>query len=313
MAVATTFVTTPILHAITRRHSLDEEAPPQPIAEAPSRQGGLLVPVSNPLGLGPLLDLALGATRDDDPPPRVLALVRRPPGGIRTGLRELEGRRSPTAPILADAIARAEERGGAITTQAIWTDDPADDIVQATADPRIGWLLLGFHRPTFGGDLLGGVVKDVLEKMERGVVSVGIVVHGHERPLDRVVAVADDSDDGRAALELAARVAKMKGSTLHAVLVPKDGSEPEPALQELLKNAGRDAGRWLHTDVLAQRNPAELAYKTRGDLVLIGTALADELGLPLDDPPGLERCIVLVRGARAPLAATTDVSQQKAS
>jgi Kef-type K+ transport system membrane component KefB/nucleotide-binding universal stress UspA family protein len=314
MAVTTTFATTPILHAITRHHSFEDDVPAQPPAAAgPARKGGVLLPVSNPLGLGPLLDLALGVTREEDPPPRVLALVRRPPGGIRTGLRELEGRRSPTAPILADAIARAEERGGAITTHAIWTDDPAEDICAATADQRIGWLLLGFHRPTFGGDLLGGVVKDVLERLDRGEVSVGIVVHGHERPLDRVVAVADDSDDGRAALELAARLAKMKGSSLHAVLVPKTGSEPEPPLQELIKGAARDAGVWLYTDVLAQRNPAELAYKTRGDLVLIGTALADELGLPLDDPPGLERCIVLVRGARKSEAAATDVTQQKAS
>jgi hypothetical protein len=84
---------------------------------------------------------------------------------------------------------------------------------------------------------------------------------------------------------------------MHAVLVPRAGSEPEPELQESLKSAARDAGHWLHTDVLAERNPAELAYKTHGDLVLIGMALADELGLPLDDDAGAERCIVLVRGA----------------
>ncbi len=308
MAVATTFITTPMLHLITRNHRLDdEEAKPKPAEPAP-RQGGLLVPVSNPLGLGPLLELALAATRPTDPPPRVLALVRRPESGVRSGLRELEGRRSPHAPILADAMARATQRGATITTQAVWTDEPADDIIAAAADPRIGWLLLGFHRPVFGGDFLGGVVKSVLDRLDRRALHVGVVVHGHERPLDRIVAVADDSDDGRAALELAARVARMRGGTLHAVLVPKEGTEPEPALQEALKGAGREAGRWLHTDVLTRRNPAELAYKARGDLVLIGVALADELGLPLDDDPEAERCIVLVRGAPQPSQAPSEIA-----
>jgi hypothetical protein len=68
-------------------------------------------------------------------------------------------------------------------------------------------------------------------------------------------------------------------------------------LQAALKEAARESTRWLHTDVLTPRNPAVLAHKTRGDLVLIGMKLADELGLPLDDEPGAERCVVLVRGA----------------
>jgi hypothetical protein len=299
MAIITTFATTPILHLLTRKHRFDDERPSEPIAiDAGERQGGLLVPVSNPAGLGPLLEIALAATRPTDPPARVVALVRLPAGGIRSGLRELEGREPPKAPpMLTEAVARAAARNVSIQTQALWTDDPAEDIVAATTDPRLGWLLLGFHRPVFGGDLLGGVVKDILERVDRRAVSIGVVVHGHERPLDKVVAVADDSDDGRATLELAARIVKMRGSTMHAVLVPASGTEPEPELQALLKDASREGGRWLHTDVLLQRNPADLAYKTQGDLVLIGMALADELGLPLDDRPGAERCIVLVRGA----------------
>jgi hypothetical protein len=110
-------------------------------------------------------------------------------------------------------------------------------------------------------------------------------------------------------LELASRIVKMRGSAMHAVLVPKDGREPEPALQELLKDAAKEGGRWLHTDVLEHRTPAELAYKTHGDLVLIGVALADELGLPLDDDAGAERCIVLVRGAAPAQAAEAVVER----
>jgi hypothetical protein len=52
----------------------------------PMRQG-IVVPVSNPEKLETLLAIALSATAEDDLPPRVAAFVRRPAGGIRSGLR----------------------------------------------------------------------------------------------------------------------------------------------------------------------------------------------------------------------------------
>src|SRR5581483_6546084 len=143
-----------------RKRGFEDDVQSKPIDVSPGaeRKGGVLVPVSNPVALPPLLEIAMAATRPEDPPPRVLALVRRPAGGIRSGLREREGREPPKAALLTEAIARATERNTTIHTQAMWTDDPADDIIAASADPTIGWLLLGFHRPVFGADLLGGVV-----------------------------------------------------------------------------------------------------------------------------------------------------------
>jgi Kef-type K+ transport system membrane component KefB len=303
MAVLTTFITTPVLHLITRNQK-PEAAPPQPIplqAVAPRAvpNGGVLVPISNPAGVAPILDLAIAATGDEDPPPRVLALVRRPPGGVRSGLREVERKERPRAPILLEAADYARSLGATIDPQAVWTDDPAADILEVAREPGIRWLLLGFHRPVFGSDLMGGVVKDVLERAKQLELSVGVVIHGHERPIDKVIVVLNDSRDGRAALEFASRVAHKKQCSLHAVLVPKSGAEPEPELQAILKDAGRSAGRWLHTDVLGDRNPAQLAYKTHGPLVVMGTDLAEELGLPLDETPDGLRCVVVVQGGGA--------------
>ncbi len=313
MALVTTFMTTPILHLITRRFRVYDEEEKKEAAEAPPAGGGLLVPVSNPDGLAPLLDLATAATRTEDPAPRVLALVRRPAGGIRSGLREIDRKESPRSPVLSQAIDHARTTGVAIDAQALWTDDAAADILELAAQPTIGWLLLGYHRPVFGGDLLGGVVKEVLDGMSERAVNVGVVIHGHERAIDRVIAVVDDSPDGKAGLELAARIVQKKKSTLHAVLVPAPGqTDPSPALEELMREASKTAGKWLHSDVLTQRNPAALAYQTHGDLVVIGMALAAELGLPLDDVPGAERMVVLVRGARrvaAPVAAPIEQAQ----
>ncbi|HEX8951061.1 MAG TPA: cation:proton antiporter, partial [Polyangia bacterium] len=299
MAIVTTFMTTPILHFITRGFKVYDEEQKRSADDSPPTGGGLLVPISNPDGLAPLLDLAAAATRPEDPPPRVLALVRRPAGGIRSGLREIDRKESPRSPVLTQAIDHARAVGATIDAQALWTDDAAADILDLAAQPTIGWLLLGYHRPVFGGDLLGGVVKEVLDGMSERSVNIGVVIHGHERAIDRVIAVVDDSPDGKAGLELAARIVQQKKSTLHAVLVPNRGeSDPPAALEELLRDASKSAGKWLHSDVLTQRNPAALAYQTHGDLVVIGMALADELGPPLDDVPGAERCVVLVRGAR---------------
>jgi hypothetical protein len=299
------------LHLITRGFRIYDHERQAEKAEAPTpAAGGLLVPISNPDGLQPLIDLATSATRSEDPPPRVLALVRRPPGGIRSGLREIDRKNAPRSPVLAQAIDLARTAGATIDPQAVWTDDPAGDILERASQPSIGWLLLGYHRPVFGGDLLGGVVKEVLDGLVDKPVCVGVVIHGHERGFDRVIAVVDDSADGRAGLELAARIVQKKRGSLHAVLVPgRDRSQPEPALEELIRETSKTAGRWLHTDVLTQRNPAALAYQTHGDLVVIGMTLADELGLPLDDVPGAERCVLLVRGLRGRVAAVSAAVQ----
>ena len=262
--------------------------------------GGIIVPVSNPADVKALVDLAAAATRPGDPPPRVLALVRRPPGGVRSGLREVEHQVQPESPALAAALDHARRRGLTIEAAAMWTDDPAADILRIAQEPQLGWVLLGFHRPVFGADLFGGVVREVVARAPAQSLHVAVVIHGHQRPLDRVVVVADETEDGAAALELGARTAATRTGPTHIVLVPSaGGAEPSPALLEHVRTLGKEAGRWLHTDILSVRTPAELAQKTRGDLVIVGYQLADELGLPLDDVPGQERCVLVVRGARA--------------
>src|SRR5262249_52270211 len=178
MAVVTTFITTPLLHLITRKHPPESEVKPQaapPVHVETVRQGGVLVPISNPVGVGSMIDLALAATRPSDPAPRVLALVRRPAGGVRSGLREHD-RDKPRAQILLDAADHARLMGGVIDPQAMWTDDPAGDILTVAKEPQIRWLLLGFHRPVFGADLLGGVVKEILDRGKGLDVYAGVVV-----------------------------------------------------------------------------------------------------------------------------------------
>jgi Kef-type K+ transport system membrane component KefB len=328
MALVTTFATTPILHLITRRQVPEIEplpdlgtfspepavapqahpnrAPhtaPRP-AQPPARpilvgteHSAILVPISNPEGVGVLIELALAATPHDAPPPRVLALVKTPSGGVRSGLREADQRVPPRSPALSAALDLAVERGGIISPQAVWTTNPAADILAFANQPQIGWLLLGSHRAVFRSDFLGGVVREILDKARALPVNVAVVIHGGGRPLDRVFAVVDRGTHGRAALDLALRVALRKKSGLHAVLVPEDGTAEDAELLELIRDAGRALGRRLHTDVLSAPTAAQLARQTPGGLVVVATNLADRVGLSPEDLSDPKRCVVVVQGS----------------
>src|SRR3984885_1753995 len=324
MALVTTFSTTPILHLITRRtgakieplpelgtfspepavapqapiraHAVSRPVPPPPILVG-TEHSAILVPVSNPEGVGVLVELALAATPHDAPPPRVLALVKTPSGGVRSGLREAEQRVPPRSPALAAALDLALARGSIITPQAVWTTNPAADILAFANEPQIGWLLLGSHRAVFGSDFMGGVVREILDKARALPVHVAVVIHGGERPLDRVFAVVDRGTHGRAALDLALRVAMRKKSGLHAVLVPEEGNGEDTELLDLIRDAGRPLGRRLHTDVLSAPTAAQLARQTPGGLTVIATNLADRVGLSQEDLTDPKRCVVVVQGS----------------
>jgi Kef-type K+ transport system membrane component KefB len=330
MALITTFATTPILHLITRRqpeeiapfpelgtfspepavapqapiraphpapHSTPRVQPPHRPMLVGTEHSAILVPVSNPEGVNVLVELALAATPHDAPPPRVLALVKTPPGGVRSGLREAEQRVPPRSPALSAALDLALERGSIITPQAVWTTNPAADILAFANEPQIGWLLLGSHRAVFGSDFMGGVVREILDKARALPVHVAVVIHGGERPLDRVFAVVDRGTHGRAALDLALRVALRKKSGLHAVLVPEDGNAEDAELLDLIRDAGRALGRRLHTDVLSAPTAAQLARQTPGGLVIVATNLADKVGLSPEDLTDPKRCVVVVQGS----------------
>ena len=338
MALITTFATTPILHLITRKQMPDvhpfpelgtfspepavapqaatrvaqypashpaPHAAPRP-TQPPSRpmlvgteHSAILVPVSNPEGVAVLIELALAATPHDAPPPRVLALVKTPSGGVRSGLREADQRVPPRSPALSAALDLALARGSIITPQAVWTTNPAADILAFASEPQIGWLLMGSHRAVFGTDFMGGVVREILDKARALPVHVAVVIHGGERPLDRVFAVVDRGTHGRAALDLALRVALRKKSGLHAVLVPEDGNAEDVELLDLIRDAGRALGRRLHTDVLSAPTAAQLARQTPGGLVVVATNLADKFGLSPDNRSDPKRCVVVVQGSES--------------
>ena len=245
-----------------------------------THKGGVLVAVANPEGVAPLIAIALAAS---DPnggvPPLVLALVRQTDGGAGSEPQGAQANAPPSSAALSAAIEYARARGVTIDAQAVRSDDPALDIITIGHSARVAWILLGYHRAASGGDTLGGVVREVLFKAKGLPFSVGVFIQVSDRPFERVFAAIDAGPDGRAALELVTRLVQRAEYSLHVIRITGAGEPAEPELSALLAEAARVAGRRLHTEAMASPTADSISARTAPGLVVIGAALADQLGL----------------------------------
>jgi hypothetical protein len=150
----------------------------------------------------------------------------------------------------------------------------------------------------FGRDFKGGVVRAILDRARALPLNVGIVIQGGNASSDRLFAVVDPGPHGRAALELAARIAQRNDCTLHATVLlgHTDGDAAQPALARMLAEAARLAGRRLHTEVLADLDGASLSQQNAG-LVIAASNLAAQLEVSRS-ARGDGRTLVLVHGAQ---------------
>ncbi len=263
---------------------------------------GVLVAVANPEGVAPLMAIALAASDpDDEPPPRVLALIRQRDAAAGTEVQGAQAQ-TPPSPALMAAIEHARARGVTIDAQATHSNDPALDILTTARAAEVGWILLGYHRAASGGDTLGGVVREVFVKAKELPINVGVFIQGTDSPFERVFAAIDTGPDGRAALDLGARIARSNRSRLRALLISHDelaisATQPDAALVDMIRDARARMGRLFHTDVLTQRSRQQLFRQSPGRLLIVGKRFADEIGLPLDEAPDGDRCVIVVQGA----------------
>jgi hypothetical protein len=255
---------------------------------------GVLVAVANPEGVAPLMSIALAATdSNDDPPPRVLALLEHHKAAAKPGV-------PPSA--LTAATEYAGVRGITIEARMMPSKAPAIDIIASARSAEVAWVLLGYHRAVSGSDTLGGVVREVFAEAKKLSVSVGAFIQGTDRPFERVFAAIDAGPDGRAALELGARIARNNRSSLRALLLSNDAlaisaTQPDAALVDMIHDARVRMGPLFHSDVLTRRSRQQLFRQSPGRLLIVGKRFADEIGLPLDEVPDGDRCVIVVQGA----------------
>jgi hypothetical protein len=268
-----------------------------------TQKRGVLVAVANPEGVAPLMAIALAASGlDDEPPLRVLALVRQRGGAAGTQASGPQVQAPPPPPALTAALEYARARGVTVEAQTMRSDAPALDIATIARSTGVAWILLGYHRAASGSDTLGGVVREVFVEAKQLSINVGAFIQGTDRPFERVFAAIDAGPDGRAALELGARIARGNRSRLRALLISHDAlaisaTQPDAALVDMIRDARARMGRFFHTDVLTQRSRQQLFRQSPGRLLIVGKRFADEIGLPLDEVPDGDRCVVVVQGA----------------
>ena len=250
---------------------------------------GLLVPVANPEGVAPLLAIAFAAAAPDDPPARVVAFVRR--------VSDDASEAPPHPPALTSSIEYAAARGVKIAPHGVWSSSPGADIITAARDGNLRWILLGYHRAESGQDTMGGVVRDVFATAKNEPVHVGVFIQGTDRPIERIFAAVDSGADGRAALDLAVRIARSNKARLHALLVANSVRQAEDEMVDIVRDVRKKLGRRFHSDVLSERSLEQLLQQSPGRLLIVGKRLADEIRLPLDEVPEGDRCVIVVQGA----------------
>jgi hypothetical protein len=248
--------------------------------------------------------LAAATSTVEGHPLRVLTLIRRPEGGVRSGLREIEERVAPRTPVLLAVMDRARSLGVPVETQAAWSDDPGRDLVEMARAAGAAWLMIGVHQPVFGTDQMGGTVRRVMSNLAGSSMHLGIVSRGHLQNTSRIFALVDDLVDGRAILDIATRVARARNYSVHALLVADNGSEPASELTALVRDASRVSGQWLYTDILRTRESKSILKQVRGELLVVGAGTANQINLPINVVPERDGCIVVVQGSDHGLTTT---------
>jgi nucleotide-binding universal stress UspA family protein len=126
---------------------------------------------------------------------------------------------------------------------------------------------------------------------------MGVFIQGTDRPIERVFTAVDSGPDGRAALDLAVRIARSTNAKLRALLVSNSVRQIEDEMVDILRDARKKLGRRFHSDVLSERSLEQLLQQSPGRLLIVGKDLADEIRLPLDEVPEGDRCVIVVQGA----------------
>ncbi len=213
MALATTFMTTPLLHWI---YPPDEMAREPAAAPAPS----VLMCISDP-AIGPAMASVVASMRRTAPLFALRLVVPERAATYMRGEHEDEAE-----PVLEPLLLRGRALGLDVRPLAMASSDPAADICRIAERHGADLILLGCHKPLLGHDVFGGIVRDV---MAHAPTAVGVLVDRGLSDVRRVLVARRGAEDDGAAVALA--------RTFGAELTVRDlGAEADEA--ELLAVGG---------------------------------------------------------------------------
>jgi nucleotide-binding universal stress UspA family protein len=221
MALATTFMTTPLLELVYPARLIRQRAlaePSDPISFT------ILVPVSLAAS-GPVLLTAarLFAPPRQEPVVYALHLHVAAEQSLTRMTRPAEER--VLQPLLeAAALAGIRARALSFVSQR-----PGRDIADVARIKRADLLLMGYHRPVITRSVLGGTVHDVLSSAD---CDVAVLIDRGNAPWRRILVPHSGSEHDDGALELARRAVSNGAASLVVLQVVQPG-ERAPALAGL--------------------------------------------------------------------------------
>jgi len=162
---------------------------------------------------------------------------------------------------LAPTLAHANARGLGVRPLQFLSRSPADDIRDVARAKGAGLVVMGWHKPVWSRTVLGGTVQAVMREVDADVAV--LIDRGLAWPPRRVLVPFAGTTQDRAALRLAARVARRDGATLTVLGVVRPGEvAPVVELPE-----GVPAMR-----VIASRSPIDTVIREAAahDLTVLG-------------------------------------------
>jgi Kef-type K+ transport system membrane component KefB len=214
MAIVTTLATTPALAAVypPERFLQELAVPAEPLP-------GALVTVALARS-GPLLLDVAASLVDEDEALYVLHLARPPERGTLGAARSAGTVAEPLAPTLA----HADARGLAVRPLHFTSRIPADDIRDVARAKGLGLIVMGWHKAVWGRAVLGGTVHAVMRGAEADVAV--LIDRGLEWPPRRILVPFAASGQDRAALRLAASIARRHGARLTVLSTVRAPTRP---------------------------------------------------------------------------------------
>lgn len=273
MALATTFMTTPLLAILYPRklQQAEDEAQLQP--PPPSQHQNVLLPVSLAESAPALVRVGRMLMGNDPGTLHLLHLQR---------AEDTEDHIEITkADPLFTAVREAQSINLATATRQFVTISASRDIAAESRRLHPAWTIIGFHKPVFIQSILGGTVSGVLKETPS---PVAILIDKGLPTVTRVLVPYLGGGQDTAALVAAERFAQLKDvevTILHVVSPQQTTTSKHLGVRELVDKHIPSAGatQQVHFRVLESDSPidAVTAESHRYDLLILG--LAEEWNL----------------------------------
>jgi Kef-type K+ transport system membrane component KefB len=270
MALATTFMTTPfmrLLYSPQRQKRELDEAAREDAAKVPGIH--VVVPVSLEATAGSLVRIARMLMGDS--PGRLYALHLERPAEVE---RRARSGSIPADEVLDVAVAAAKNEGLPINSLSFVSRNIGRDIAEAAERYLASWIVMGWHKPIFSNNVLGGVVGRVIQ---RAPANVAILCDKGLGQVKRIVVPYLDTPQDREALQAAIRLASVADVTvtvLHVVKSVDASQRQEPGKSELPPDMQFPAG--VNRRMIEAADPKRVIAEESAhhDLMVLG--LSDE-------------------------------------